>query len=53
VGVRNGTHFTTSPKDESFPSKERPLLGRLESRRVGERERERVVSVWMLVLQLE
>jgi hypothetical protein len=40
-----------SPKDESFPSKERPLLGRLENRRV--RERERVVSLWMLLLQLE
>jgi hypothetical protein len=30
-----------SPKDESFPSKERPLLGRLENRRERERERER------------
>jgi hypothetical protein len=40
-----------SPKDESFPSKERPLLVKLENRRV--RERERVVSLWMLVLQLE
>jgi hypothetical protein len=28
--------YITSPKDESFPSKERPLLGRLESRRVRE-----------------
>jgi hypothetical protein len=27
---------TTSPNDENFPSKERPLLGRLESRRVRE-----------------
>jgi hypothetical protein len=31
---------TISPKDESFPSKERPLLGRLENTRVRERERE-------------
>jgi hypothetical protein len=29
-GVRIGAHH--SPKDESLPSKERPLLGRLESR---------------------
>jgi hypothetical protein len=29
-------HFTTSPKVESFPSKERPPLGRLESRGVRE-----------------
>jgi hypothetical protein len=29
---------TISPKDESFPSKERPLLGKLENRRVRERE---------------
>jgi hypothetical protein len=35
---------TTSSKDESFPSKERPLLGRLESRKV----REGFVSMWML-----
>jgi hypothetical protein len=49
-GRENETHFSILPKDESFPSKERPLLGRLESR---ERERERVVFVWMLVLQLE
>jgi hypothetical protein len=35
-GVEDRTHFTTSPKDESFPSKESPLLGRLESRRVRE-----------------
>jgi hypothetical protein len=27
---------TTSPKNESFPSKEKPLLGRLESRRMRE-----------------
>jgi hypothetical protein len=25
---------TITPKDESFPSKERPLLGRLQNRRV-------------------
>jgi hypothetical protein len=50
-GVENRTHYTTSPKDECFPSKERPLLGRLESRRV--RERERVVFLRMLVLQLK
>jgi hypothetical protein len=49
-GVENRTHYTTSPKDECFPSKERPL-GRLESRSV--RERERVVFLRMLVLQLE
>jgi hypothetical protein len=36
-------------KDESFPSKERPLLGRLESRRL----RERVVIPRVFVLQLE
>jgi hypothetical protein len=52
-GVENRTHYTTSPKDECFPSKERPLLGRLESRRVRERERERVVFLRMLVLQLK
>jgi hypothetical protein len=37
---------TTSPKDERFPSKERPLLGILEKMRV----REGFPSVWMLVL---
>jgi hypothetical protein len=42
---------TILPKDESFPLKERPLLGRLENRRVIEREN--VVFLWMLVLQLE
>jgi hypothetical protein len=31
-------YYTTSPKEESFPSKERPLLGRLESRGVCVRE---------------
>jgi hypothetical protein len=36
--------YTTPSKDESFPSKERPLLGRLESRRV----REGFVYLWML-----
>jgi hypothetical protein len=35
---------TISPKDESFTSKERPLLGRLENRRV----REGFISLWML-----
>jgi hypothetical protein len=35
---------TISPKDESFPLKKRPLLGRLENRRV----RESFVSLWML-----
>jgi hypothetical protein len=35
---------TTSSMDESFPSKERPLLCKLESRRV----REGFVSLWML-----
>jgi hypothetical protein len=44
-GKNKGTHFnTTSSKNESFPSKKRPLLGRLESRRV----REGFVSLWML-----
>jgi hypothetical protein len=43
---------TTSPKEESFPSKETLLLGGLESREIV-RERERVVSLWMFVLQLE
>jgi hypothetical protein len=34
-GKNKDTHLnTTSSKDERFPSKERPLLGRLESRRV-------------------
>jgi hypothetical protein len=42
-GVENETHFTTSPKDECFPSKERLLLGRLES---GESERERELYLY-------
>jgi hypothetical protein len=40
---------TISPKDESFSSKERPLLGILENKRV----REGFISLWMLVVQLE
>jgi hypothetical protein len=44
-GKNKDTHFnTTSSKNESFPSKKRPLLGRLESRRV----REGFLSLWML-----
>jgi hypothetical protein len=37
---------TTPSKDESFPSKGRPLLSRLESRRV----REGFVYLWMLFI---